>query len=439
MPLTALEEYFLLEDRPAYPWSFFVRLDFVGRADRTAAENALSACVRQHPLLSSVVRREKGQLHWQPVENPVPGVRWTDDVGEAAYPPAARLDIANEIGVRAEFAVGQETTRLIFQFNHASCDARGAATFIGDWLAEYGRAMGDEAAYGTRRVYDAASLDRRHVHSPSAVKRRDALRMRWTTLRRAASFLAQTPAPLVSYRPAQDEQGTPAGYPAARSFRFDEPATAELRATAKRHGATVNDVLCCHLFLAMRAFRHEMGERPDAWLRVVVPVDLRTERHHNLSAVNMASLVFMTRQAGTLRDPAALLQGIHDEMHQVKTWRLGRTFARGLHLRRYLPGGLERGIRNCKCQGTATMTNIGEIFAGSPLPRKEGRIVAGNLLLDSADFLPPIRPLTCASFSACTYAGRLTLNLHYDPQGLSEAAASQLSETFVGQLRSSFR
>jgi hypothetical protein len=81
-PLTPLEEYFLLEDRPAYPWSFFVRLGLAGCADRQAAEKALRHCVAWHPLLSSIARQQRdGSWIWQRIENPQPAVRWTTGTG----------------------------------------------------------------------------------------------------------------------------------------------------------------------------------------------------------------------------------------------------------------------------------------------------------------------------------------------------------------------
>ena len=244
-------------------------------------------------------------------------------------------------------------------------------------------------------------------------------RRRWWTIGRRETTMPRRP-----------------GIPPLATTALMRRPRAEIRSAARRRGATVNDLLCCDLFLAIQAFRREMGQRPDAWLRLAVPVDLRTQAHRRMSAANLTGLVFLTRHANACRNPAALLQGIHEEMCQVKEWRLARTFLRGLQIRRHLPGGIAHGVHGSKCQATATMTNVGEIFAGSRLPRKDGRLVAGNLLLDSADFLAPLRPLTCVSLSACTYAGRLSLNLHYDPHGLSEGSAIRLFDTFLGQVRS---
>jgi NRPS condensation-like uncharacterized protein len=257
---------------------------------------------------------------------------------------------------------------------------------------------------------------------------------------RAYRFLRQTPVPLLEYQPARDQDPAPACFPAARSFQFDAPTTAELCAAAKRQGATVNDLLCRDLLLVLSDFHRELRpQQPDAWLRLAVPVDLRTQAQEQLSAANQASMVFVTRRARVCRDADALLQSIHRELQQVKTGGLARTFLRSLEIRRRLPGGLARSVRNGKCGATAAMTNVGETLGNSRLPQHDGKLVAGNLTLDTADFLAPIRPLTCASFSACTYAGRLSISLQYDPLALTENTADRLFETFLGQLRTSLR
>ena len=67
------------------------------------------------------------------------------------------------------------------------------------------------------------------------------------------------------------------------------------------------------------------------------------------------------------------------------------------------------------------------------------RGINSNIMLDGADFLPPIRPLTCASFSASTYAGRLSINLHFDPRGLSEETSGRLLDTLLAHLREGLR
>lgn len=436
--LTPLEEYFLLEDRPAYPWSFFVRLGCTGRADRQAAEAALRHCLARHPLLSSIAhRRADGCWIWRRVEQPQPRVHWTTGDAEQAYATATHLDISAEIGIRLQVTDGPDRTQLVFQFHHACCDARGAFTMVEDWLAEYARAMGNGQASGPLRDYDPNLLERRGAPGPKTQRFLVAWLAGCAGLVRAYRFLRQQPVPLLDYQPARDEQPAPPGFPAARNFCFDAAATAGIRSAAKDRGATLNDLLCRDLFLVLHGFRRqEQVQHPDAWLRLAIPVDLRTPAQQSMSAANQASLAFVTRRAAACEAAAVLLQNIHRELQRVKAWGLARTFLRSLRIRRRLPGGLARSVRNGKCGATAALTNVGETLGVSRLPRREGKLLAANLLLDAADFLAPIRPLTCASFSACTYAGCLSISLQYDPRALSEPAADRLFESYLEQLRS---
>lgn len=440
-PLTALEEYLLLEDRPAYPWSFFVRLGCAGRADRQAVVTALRNSVARHPLLSATVqRRGNGGWFWQQVAEPQPQVLWADGIGKRAYAAATHLDLSAEIGIRLRAAVGPDATEFVFQFHHACCDARGAFCLIEDWLAEYACAAGADRDAALLRSYDAGLLARR---GRPAVKPRPAgggLSTLGAGLVRAYQFLCRKPTPLLDYPAARDEDPTPTGFPAARSFRLDAATTGELRAAAKRQGATVNDLLCRDLFLVLHGFRQELRPLPpDAWLRLAVPVDLRTEAAARMSAANQASMVFVTRRASRCSAALALLQNLHHELQQVKTRGLARTFLRSIEIRRRLPGGLARSVRSRKCGATAALTNVGETLATSRLPRRAGKLVAGNLLLEAADFLAPIRPLTCVSFSACTYAGQLAISLQFDPRALSDPAADRLFQAFLAQLQSSLQ
>ena len=441
VPLTPLEEYFFLEDRRAYPWSFFVRLEFTGRADREACQTALRNGAARHPLLSSVVyRRGSGRLTWRRVENPVPAMRWTAEAAGKTYPSATRLDILEEIGVRVHAAVGGQDTQLIFQFHHACCDGRGALAFIEDWLVEYARATGNSPEHGTPRIDGRESVERRGPRGPALGRPVAAVRAKLAGLLRARRFLAQSPDPLLDYQPAGDDDPTPDGYPAARSFRFDEATTSGIRSAAGCRGVTVNDLLCRELFLAIGGFQRE--SRPakrDACVRLLVPVDLRTQAQRDMPVTNLVSLVFLTRRASACKDPAALLRGVQREMNQVKTWGLARTFLWSLKVRKYLPGGLPRAVRSGKCGATAALTNMGEVFLDSLLPRSGARLLAGNLVLDAAGILPPIRPLTCASFAVCTYAGRLSVSLQYDPRALSETAADRFFDMFLWQVQSNLR
>jgi NRPS condensation-like uncharacterized protein len=159
--LTPLEEYFLLEDRPAYPWTFFVRLGFAGCVDRRIAEAALCHSIARHPLLSSIVCRRPDGWVWQRVEQPHPAVQWNTGEADDHYVKATRLDLAEEIGIRLYATVGANNTQIVFQFHHACCDARGAFVLIDDWLTEYVRLTVGGKDLGPPQSCDSLPLERR--------------------------------------------------------------------------------------------------------------------------------------------------------------------------------------------------------------------------------------------------------------------------------------
>ena len=101
LPLTTMEEFLYWEDRPAYPWSCFVRLRFSGCLDRTAFETAVRTVLARHPLFAAKVETDRrGRLRWSAVDNPAPKIKWETAPTGGPLPPATHLDLRREIGIR---------------------------------------------------------------------------------------------------------------------------------------------------------------------------------------------------------------------------------------------------------------------------------------------------------------------------------------------------
>ncbi|TVS17372.1 MAG: hypothetical protein EA424_12745 [Planctomycetaceae bacterium] len=435
--LTTLEEYFLLEDRPSYPWSFFLRLGFRGEADRQAVELAFARAVARHPLLRAIACQQPGGWRWLVRDETQAAVHWNTNAIDGQDFTATYLDVTKEIGVRLYVDVKTDSSQLIFQFHHACCDARGALGLIDDWLVEYARATGVQQQIPPLPDVDPDVLEQRGHFK--ANNRQTA--STWTVLvagvKRAYRFLRQQPAPLLDFEPAGNSEATPSDFPAVRTFHFEPMITDQLRQVAKSEGGTLNDLLCRDLLMALCRFRDEVrSSSSNAWLRLAVATDLRTADQQPMPATNQSSMVFVTRCENECRVAEPLFQGIHRELQQVKDWGLGRTFLRSLQIGQRLPGGLARRVRQKKCGATAALTNVGQVLRDSRVPCVGDNLVAGNLQLETVDFLAPIRPLTAASFSVCTYAGCLSICLQYDRRALNEPAADQLMETYRDQLRS---
>lgn len=436
-PFTTLEEWLFWEDRPAYPWSCFSRLHFTGQLDRTAFETAVREVLRRHPLLSAQARfRDRMHLAWVVQDDPQPVIVWRSGPVGGPFPAATPLDLFHEIGVRFQVVSDGRACDLILQFHHACCDGIGFVAFIDELLVAYTLALGGAPADLCLPALEPEKLASRHklgLTFGQMIRMAPGVLLR---LRGAARFLLRSPAPIVPHQPVGDDDPLPAAYPAVLSGVLDRGELAHLRKVAARHGAWLNDLLARELFLALADWRTRWNiPNDDDWLRIMVPMNLRTPADHRLPAASLASFVCLDWRRRDGADPEPLLCGIHEQMSLAVDRQLGLTFVFFCGLLNLIPGGLKAHIRKPRCQVSTVLTNLGRTLAHSPLPRQAGRLVAGNVTLEGFDSVAPIRPYTCASFAATTYTNRLTITLHYDPRPLTRDQAADLLETFMRRLR----
>ena len=80
-------------------------------------------------------------------------------------------------------------------------------------------------------------------------------------------------------------------------------------------------------FLTVNGWKMRHFPKPSGgWLRLCVPISLRSDDHRGLPAANVVSMVFLDRRRNGLVDPEQLLRGICREMNQIKRLRLGEAF-----------------------------------------------------------------------------------------------------------------
>ncbi len=434
LPLVPFEEYMLVDDRPAYPMSFFLKLIFSGEFDRVLLDAALRTAIERHPLLSARVGAKKNRFEWVQVPSEEVAVRWMPDETPL---PATPIDLFAEPGLRVSARRCGEETKLGFQFHHSCCDAMGGLQLVEDLMVGY-----------------AASENRTEPASFSSIDKKRLLgRGRfgltpWKLLRLAPKqakgllgvrqFLMRQAVPLLPVE-IESKAKVPDSFPSSCGHQFSEAETAGLLSAARRAGATVNDLLARDLFLALGDFRstRRLTEKND-WLRLSVPINLRGANDNQLSAANVVSMVFLDRQPADLHHRKALLESIGQEMQLIKANRLGLTFPLSLWFARSLPGGSSRlrGICNTQtCRGTVVLSNLGRPLLDMPMPRRNGKIAVGKMTLERMEFLPPIRPKTVVAFGVFTYAGRLQVDLHFDRRVLSGAEGEGLLGDFVPRIR----
>lgn len=433
-PFTTLEEFLFWEDRPAYPWSCFNRLRFRGQLDRAKFEQVVRAILQRHPLLRAKARmRGRTHLEWI-VDAPRPIVAWQEGPVGGSFPAATHLDLLRETGIRFRVISDGRDSDLVIQFHHACCDGIGMFAFIHELLIAYAAASGATCEELRLTPLDPARVAGRGrfgltLHTLIRMLPRQAV-----GLLGVRQFLMRSAIPIVPHEPCNDDD-PPTEYPAIHSHTLDASQSAALLRTAAQRGVRFNDLLAARLFLALVEWRSGNPIPNDAWLRMMIPVNLRTGADHAMSAASLASLVFLDRRPRDCADPERLLHSIHDEMSLILSYRLGFTFLFCSRLLNLVPSGLRRRSRDRRCAMSCILSNTGRIFADSPLPQQEGNLMAGNVRLMSIDSVAPIRPFTCVSFAVTTYADQLTITLHYDPGPLTRDQAVDLLATFLRRLQ----
>ena len=435
LPLVPFESYMLADDRPAYPMNCFARLRFSGRFDHAALDAAMAIAVSRHPLLAAVVRRFGRQDFWVAADQP-PVIQWLSTPPADSLPPLAPLDIRVAAGLRVVLREDAGRTDLTIQVHHACCDGVGMLRFVEDLLVAYARACG--AVPGSAlRALRPEQLRGRGKFGLTTGKWLRMLPKQAVGLRGVRRFLMRTPVPLAPHCSEPENGPPPPGYPASLTRQLDRTESARFLAAARNLGVTANDLLVRDCFLALHGWRRRVDGAPDGWLRLAVPMNLRTMADRRLPAANVASMVFPERLARDLEDPQRLLDSIHQQMSLIKQRQLGLIFVTSLRACRWLPGGLARMVRAKRCAATAVCTYLGAVLDRCPLPYADDRLVAGDAVLESIDALAPLRPLTCAAIDVAVYAGQLCVTLHYDSRVLTATDAGELTDEFTARVRES--
>jgi hypothetical protein len=437
LSLAPFERYMLADDGPGHPMQFFCRLRFSGRLERAPLEKALQIALARHTLLRAVVRQSgRFCMHWVAAEKSLPTLHWINQEPTETLPPASYLDIRAAPGVVMTAVVGESKSDLVGQFHHAACDALGSFDFLGDLLTTYG----DVVAGGKRfrlKPLDPERLRQRASFGLTVGKRIKRAPGDLAALFRAKRFYKRRPAPLMPSMKA-GAKPLPGAYPQGKFHRFGREETAALSRMATAFGASVNSLLVRDLFLAVSEWRtrQNVACRGD-WLRIVVPTNMREVGDRRMPAANLVSLVFLDRQMSALEDPDALLATIVDEMQAVKRDALGMRFVLVLGLMQSFPRFLARGLGRRRGWATVLLTNVGPVLHNCHLPRADARLLVGGLTLEEFDFLPVIRRLEPVSFAVSTYAGKLTLGMHFDPRTVIAANASATLDLYVRRIRES--
>lgn len=436
LKLAAFERYALGEF--ANPMTYTIRLCCRGRLDEGAFRTAVEQALERQPLLRACATPESGQ--WFPAPQSQPWLQMTRAGEPFRYPAEERIDLAREAGLRIWVQPGQPTeggdhdgdhdgVEFRFQFHHACCDGIGAYAFLAEVFAHYDRLTRPGSQVEPPPLDDALLLEReRFGLSWSRLLCRLPLEALGIIVGLGGALLVRPVTAAASQTPPCDAEllRTHVRMPA---ITFGKAALESWRETARAAGATLNDLLLCALFAALQQWNVE-HDAPSKLIRLTLPMNLRVAGQERMPAANVVGMTFIDRNPRNFRSAGLLLKTINWEMRVQKAGRFALTSVRFCQF----PWCMRIVTRPGRPAGTAVLSNMGRLFADSPLIQGDGKLRSGELTVERVESAPPVMPQIDLSFSALSYAGGLTLVLNYDRRRFGPADADALLQSLVDRL-----
>lgn len=439
LQLSPFEEYMIKDERPAFPMIFSIRLRLSGTVHEARFENAVTAVLHRHPLLNATLTSiGKNRHQWREFTGSRSVVRLRTLPADRDFPEARIVSLFDRPGLQIELVGTEQGQDVVFQFHHACTDGKGALQFIEDLLIAY-----DVDSDKTLLSQRLATRD------PMLLRDRARRKWRWGNipwmvpnqvlgLIGACKFFLRFPRPIVPQSFPKLDMSPPKDFPTITLEKLTAHELAAIRKEARETGTTTYEQIVGELFLAMREFcsrRHPF--RPWHWLRVNIPMDLRTEEHKAIPAANIVSMVFLDRRGRGLREKRRLVRSIHGEMWRIKRFDVKYTFVQFARLLWLCTPLYELLSRSRTCYATAILTNLGQVLVDLPVTYDGQRVRMGDARIESVDLVAPYRPLSSVAFSLVHYASDVYINLHHDPRALSRAEAKELIDTFLRRLKGS--
>jgi hypothetical protein len=447
LPLTAFEEYILLDGTPAHPMQFFYRLRFDGPIDPGQLRAAAAAALERHPLLAARIERRHGHRPRFAARAPEPGgrdcvlpldVEPGDDL--PAIPPlderTGPLVRLVSVGPTGEAGLHD----VIAQFHHVACDGLGALAFLADLLE-----ILDARLTGRPASLDALEprlLSRRGRYGLDSWHLLASLPSQARGLEGVWKFMRHRPVRIAAPPGTAGLESRPEIL-AARSVTFTADEAAALRKHASRSGVSLNELAAAALLEALApAVPVATLAEPRSVIRLSIPINMRQAADRRVPAANIVSMVFLDRGAAQIAAAARLPGSLHDEMHLIKRLGLGMTFLFTLAAARCSAGGIASLVRNQSTAATALFTNLGRVFrrhdrrAGRrTAARRSAHLQVGDARLERVEGLAPLRRGTTIAVAATEYAGTLCFTLRHDPMAVTAAAATRIGDDFATRLR----
>lgn len=455
--LSDFEYYMLMDDRPSHPMVFVMVVHVSGALSETPFRTSLRELVDSHPLHGCRVQQLSGK-GWCWVPLPLSDDRWSgilhwETVAEVTarefVPPVISLDLRNEPGIRVDVFAAENCAQIVMYLHHSCCDGIGALQLIGELFARYGQktAAPDAKRPDFQLPSPALLLERENYTAgdSSAQRQKKSLTR---IIGKVSRLLLRAPVTLACSAELSAADPTrirhskrslnPIDQHAIQSRLLPKSLHRTLRAAATQYGVSLNDFLIREMTLHIRDWNRRAGLAfGRRWIRLAIPLSMRTTRHDNMPAANVVSYALVTRREIDCENPDELLQSIHQQTSDVLFNREGIVCLKLFRVLRKIPGAMKLFLNFKTVLSTAVMANVGDVrrrFNGR-FPLQKGRWIAGNVVIEQIHGVAPVRPNTLAAMSIGDYAGELSISLRTDSLLLNASDSQQFLDEFLNRLK----
>lgn len=448
LPLTPIEKYFVWDETPEVPLTYFLELQFLDPIKIDVLEQAIAAASLSHPLLSCTLDGTDDTLQWlyhAEYRHKVQSISSSNLLNNDR--PIA-FDLRIEPGLRFWYSQVGQGSRLIIQVHHAVTDAVGLRRFLLDMLIIYGRATSIEEADGSWRApWSKIQLDllrSRHDLSGVFVGPPPKPHSFWQKIKNAHYFHFQVPTPLrgraksnskiskptVSDSDTRNQQADTSTSPFTnredtRPFEyvvFDRATSEEILEKLKQSEAGLNRAGVALLFETCSLWNEQLGEsNPRSRLRILAPYDLRSRIDFRMPAANRLTLTFFGRTSQQCRDVSQLLESLKIEMQAYSDTHLPMDFYRAIEAASKHPRFMKWVINRNRNMATAVLTYGGDVMRGMQryLPEQDGYRIVGDARLSAVIAAPPVRDNTHISIGLCSNWGQVCIAANWNRDGLT--------------------
>ena len=457
LPLSDFEYYMLLDDRPTHPMVFVMVVDVGGALHEASLRESLSQLIQSHPLLNCrVEKRAQAGWCWVPFSTQPSVLNWENVTADAVreFVPAVRsLDIHSSPGIHLHVKAAESAARIVLWLHHACCDGIAALQLVGELMARYGQQTAEPGAKQPEfPPVDVHKLrERENYETGDAAARRQKrslgritgkvsrLLLRAPVILAGSADLASRPLPGLSNDAVSSVAGSAgSSLCAINSAVISKTTYRALRAVAAQQDASVNDLFIREMILQIRHWNRRGGVSfGRRWIRLAIPLSMRTSVHDNMPAANVVSYALVTRREKDGDDPAALLRSIHQQTSDVLYNREGIVCLKLLRFLRKIPGAMKAFLSFKTVLSTMVLANVGDVrkrFSGR-FPLLRGKWVAGNIIVEQIHGVAPVRPNTRISMSIGDYAGELSISLRADSLAIDAQHANEFLCEYVCRLQ----